>query len=508
MSVSIFTTRKVRIMQFSKFPQIDLWKLLRLEKLRLVLSEKLKHLKLDRIKDLLIKILAAACEAIVVFIVFNVLNQQLLLRSLELSVLIAAAAAGTLLSAYFENLTDLKKKANRLILSGVLICFLLSLASNGFYGLINILIEFTILLFIYYRSIKKYQTNDLYAYTISDFYTHIAIVLVVNYVVFWLDGLFWLKGMSTITTLVALYTILYVVIGILLLIIIKNKRFEKQKKTSKNSFEILLSGGILLSTFLLASPSIVLTLLNSTKSLGALLYSLFLKFFMILVDVIIYILELFYGKGMEHIPDRKKEDKPGGQPKPPESDVGVAEPEGTPEFDMDPPQIDKWKNIIITALVILAVLVIIYFIYRSIRKMYKKSQAGSNYVEDREFVLPSSLSKLSDFMNKMKNRIGQALKRFRLNINADNKEKLRYEYKIFLQKLYDKFILSEGNNTPQFILNHLKATYPGNDSVFEQITSMYEEVRYGERMPTNEELQQFKAGISDALNAILKDKNS
>ena len=469
------------------------------------IHEKTKLFPAERLFDIIVKILASICEAIVVFIVFNVLNQQFFLRSIGLSYLAAAATVGILASARFEQETNLKRKADRIVLVGLISCLALSLLSNRFRGFINIIIELPILMFVYYRATKKFQANDLYAYTILDFYAQIAIILSANFMVYWLKGFFLFEALETISPLVSLYTVTYIGLGIVLLVLVKNRRFAKQRKSSKLSFEMFLSAGILLSTFILSAPNIMMAILNTLKALTRGSYAAFVKLTMLIIDLIIYIIELFYGKGIEHMKEREDKSKRDNPAKPPPNEAGIDEPPVNSEYDMEPPDINNWRNIIITAIILVVVLVIIYLIYLGVRRAYKKSLSGSNFVEDREFVSPAGLSKLSDFLNKMKNRIGQAFRRLRLNVNADNKEKLRFEYKLFLQRLHDKFIIPEENHTPRDVMLMLQKNYPEHNESFETINTMYEQVRYGEQLPTNEELQAFKTVVSKVVMAIFKD---
>jgi hypothetical protein len=177
-------------------------------------------------------------------------------------------------------------------------------------------------------------------------------------------------------------------------------------------------------------------------------------------------------------------------------------PEDYEEFvEGSSPVFDYLMKFISTAVMIMAILLILYFLYIYIDKAIRK-RTKDTFEEDREFVVDVKLGSLSKLMSKTINKVADVYKKTTFNITADNKEKLRHEYKIFLQKLYTKKHIENENITAWEVYEVLNLRNKMIHEKLEYITNIYEEVRYGGKLPDVDELKAFRVGIKEVLKVI------
>jgi hypothetical protein len=143
----------------------------------------------------------------------------------------------------------------------------------------------------------------------------------------------------------------------------------------------------------------------------------------------------------------------------------------------------------------------IYLLFRFINR-FTRAEEEEDFVEDKEFVLRGKKKKDSGRISKLANSIKRAADSISFRLTADNREKLRHEYKTFIQKLYTKKIIENNNDTAQDILERMLPIIPNQKDALISITDTYEDVRYGVRLPKDNELKSFRKNIAEISKSL------
>ncbi|KXZ40678.1 hypothetical protein SAMN05661008_01608 [Alkalithermobacter thermoalcaliphilus JW-YL-7 = DSM 7308] len=150
-------------------------------------------------------------------------------------------------------------------------------------------------------------------------------------------------------------------------------------------------------------------------------------------------------------------------------------------------------NILILIIIILVILIIFYLITKLIKNIQKDDR--QSYKEDREFCFDIKTIKFLDIKNT-KDSLKRKLSRI---LTSDINEKVRYEYYKLIKMLYKKNFITS-TYTARNIKKVLDSLMPDNIEDIQWITTMYEQIRYGSKNPTNKEVVMFK----EKINIILK----
>lgn len=88
-------------------------------------------------------------------------------------------------------------------------------------------------------------------------------------------------------------------------------------------------------------------------------------------------------------------------------------------------------------------------------------------------------------------------------LNADNAEKLRHEYRRLLRILHKEGFL-KGPVTADSLSKRVAAAISEAGPDIGSLTVMYEEIRYGKKIPTDEEYRVFKRKIGNIADIVGK----
>jgi large-conductance mechanosensitive channel len=138
----------------------------------------------------------------------------------------------------------------------------------------------------------------------------------------------------------------------------------------------------------------------------------------------------------------------------------------------------------------------IYLLFKFINRI-TRTEEEDDFVENKEFILRSGKKKALGIMSKLAGSMKRAAGNLSFMFTADNGDKLRNEYRIFIQKLYSKKVIEDNNCTAQDVLQRMLIQIPNQRNALISITETYEEVRYGVKSPGDDELKSFRKNITE-----------
>jgi hypothetical protein len=144
---------------------------------------------------------------------------------------------------------------------------------------------------------------------------------------------------------------------------------------------------------------------------------------------------------------------------------------------------------------------VIFLLFKFINRL-TRSEEEQDFVEEKEFILKSSKQRKPGVIDKLTGAMRKAAGGISFMLTADNRDKLRNEYKSFIQKLYNKKIISGYNYTTQEVLSLMLTKIPNQENELVSVTGIYEEVRYGTRYPEDSELKSFRRNIAEITKNI------
>ncbi|OGO78618.1 MAG: hypothetical protein A2Y23_10070 [Clostridiales bacterium GWB2_37_7] len=143
----------------------------------------------------------------------------------------------------------------------------------------------------------------------------------------------------------------------------------------------------------------------------------------------------------------------------------------------------------------------IYILFKFIDRI-TRSEEELDFEEEKEFILKGSKQRTAGVIDKLIGATRRVADSISFMITADNRDKLRNEYKSFVQKLHSKKVIESYNVTAQEILELMLAKVPNQKDQLLSITDIYEAVRYGTRYPEDSELKSFQKNIAEISRSI------
>ncbi|WP_079412594.1 hypothetical protein [Alkalithermobacter paradoxus] len=324
-----------------------------------------------------------------------------------------------------------------------------------------------ILYILWFLSVKSFYTEIDHIYSITKLNAHTVALIIINIFI----NMF---GKGNVYNLNYI-SMLYIVSGLILLSILKHRKY----KTNKNNQII---DALFVSTVIILSFYSRSALSQGLKSI----YNLFVGIFRIILgylkylfmDAIIYISEkIFFFLEFR-------------------ADIQRSEPQEIYNSEniiiYEKSQMGTLiLNIIIIVVLIILALVIFYYIMKFIQNIYKDEEV--EFVESRElcFDIENIKEKVNSNINSVKDNLKHKLNKIFIPITASTKEKSRYEYSKIIKILSKKELLKD-NYTTKKIEETLNMLVPDNMNDIKWITNLYEEIRYGTKNPDNDEYEKLK----------------
>lgn len=448
-------------------------------------------MKQHNVSQLLIKIVIAILNALPAYMIYLLVSPWPRNSLIEFYWIIVVAIVGFVLNMI--SIPNLKEATHSkiVIMVSVVTSILLSFFNNSNGNTISLLATFILLLWVWSRAVKSFFEDYKYMYSVEQFYQNIVILVLIN--IFTVVN----KLTQYLQPNMTRYTILYIVIAVLILFEVRNNKYLKDIKVRKASYDFLFTVGILALTFIMSTEKALTIAYNILSSIYGFVYPILFKIAIFVLTPVAFFIEYIAGKL---------------KPKFAQSLEQISKAYGNYE-KLSPDKFDntliqtsdlpgKIFNFFTIIVMIFVVIIIVYIIYKSIDRFVRK-QVNDDFTEEKNFEVNINFMRLSEFYKHTKEKAINVYKKATFNIRADNREKLRHEYMIFLNKIYSKNIIDKENITAQEVQNIICETYPNTSVVMGFITNMYEDVRYGNKMPEITELKDFKIRVVQLLKIII-----
>ncbi len=447
-------------------------------------------MKQYRLQEALLRTLSTMLGAFALHIGYMFLSPWTAAPNIPFAYIFVTALLGLAINIYEPKCIKTNARSIIIIAVGIIISALAAILFSRGFNVIEILLIFVLFLLVWNRAAKYFYIDMEFLYTIGQFYFNMGLLLVLNTFTAYSQQFSYLKSD------IGRYTIIYTVAAIFLLIEIRNIKFLKNTEKKKSILDIIFILSILTATFALSTQkaleiisSIIKAVYGFINPIVAAVVTTISAPFVYVLNLLFSRLKLLVGKAFEKLTGAAE-------------NIEKLNPEKYQELTGNSsPVFDYVMKFITSGIIIILVLLVIYFLYIYIDKAVRKKSKGS-YEEDREFVVDVGINRLSKLTGKAVNKLTDVYKMAAFSITADTREKLRHEYKTFLQKLYAKKAINAENITAWEVYEVLNPNYPAIDKVLKDITKLYEEVRYGEKLPQRDELKAFKIKVKDILKAI------
>lgn len=450
-------------------------------------------MRLFKNKQLRLRMVAAVAESILFYIGFLFVNQIANGSRINIAFFIVTALCGLFINFLPYNSFD--KRKHSLIFGSIgLAMAVLSIgisAINGF-NLFALPIGFILLIFLYYRSYISYLANVFYVYTVGGFYQSILFLFVINVAV-----VFWGRGFGAISEELMRYSVLYIIMALYMLSEVKNFRYvSKNENARETAFDIIATCFIIIITVIMSIPSIFKIVVFPFVSVFQFIYGWIVKGILLITYPIAMLINYIYS----FIPIVAQE----GIAKPDvDSTMGIADKYEGALNNVNSPIVQLIGKALAFIFMLIICAYAIYLLFKFINRI-TKSREEDDFVENKEFILRGRKRRAPGFINKMTSSMKKFGGSISFALNADNGDKLRNEYKTFIQKLYNKKIIENKNYTAQDILQQLLTLIPSQKDALTSITVTYEEVRYGVRCPIDNELKGFRKNIAEISKSLLQ----
>lgn len=433
-------------------------------------------------KLLMLRVIAASADAVLFYIGFMFVNQLAGGSKINIAFFIITALCG--LFANFLPYNSFDKRRQSLVFGTIgLAVSLLSviLSSIGGFNLFALPVRLIALLFLYYRTYISYLANVLYVYTIESFYKSLGLLLVIN-----VSVVFWSRYFGVISDELMRYTIFYIVAALYILTEVKNFRYvSKNENLRKTTFDLAATSIMIIVTIVMSIPKIFNIVTFPFVTVFQFVYGWIVKGILLIT----YPVARLFNYVFDLIPKLDQ--------------IGQTKPPGDGTFGVPDNMIVGNENsavvqLIGKALAFIFMLIIcayaIYLLYRFINRI-NRTEEQEDFDESKEFILRSDKQKKVGLFKKFTGSMRKAVDSISFMLTANNGDKLRGEYKAFVQRLYNKKIIENYNYTAQDILNLMLSHIPSQKAELISITEIYEEVRYGVKQPEDSELKSFRKNI-------------
>ena len=448
-------------------------------------------MRLFKNKQLLFRIVAAVAESILFYIGFLFVNQIADGSKMNIAFFIVTALCGLFVNFLPYNSFD--KRKHTLVFGSIglaLAVLSIGVSSINDFNLFTLPIGFIAIMFLYYKSYTSYLANVFYVYTVGSFYQNLMILFVVNAAI-----LLFSRKFGVISVELMRYSVLYIVMALYILSEVKNFRYvSKIENSLKTAFDIIATGFMIVVTVIISIPGVFKIVSSPFVAIFQFVYGWIVKGILFIT----YPIAVFINYIISLLPKIDQE----GVPK---ADFGnmLGQPDKYAESlkDMQSPLIQFIGKALSFIFLLLICGFAVYLLFKFINKM-TKSEEEDDFVEDKEFTLRGRKKKTSGLISKLAGSMKKAADSISFMLTADNKEKLRNEYKTFIQKLYNKKIIENNNNTTQDILQLMLPLIPNQKDALTNITDIYEDVRYGVRFPKDNELKSFRKNIIEISKSL------
>lgn len=448
-------------------------------------------MRLFKNKQLLLRMIAAVAESILFYIGFLFANQIVNGSRINIAFFIVTALCGLFINFLPYNKFD--KRKHTLIFGSIgLALAAISMgisAINGF-NLLALPIGFIALIFLYYRSYTSYLANVFYVYTVESFYQSIIFLFVINIAV-----VFWGRSFGAILEELMRYSVLYIIMALYMLSEVKNFRYvSKNENSRKTAFDIIATVFIIVITIIMSIPGVFKIVTFPFVAVFQFAYEWIAKGILLITYPIALVLNYIYNL----IPEIDQE----GKPKADFGNVlGMSDKYEGPLRNINSPLVQLIGKALAFIFMLMICSYAIYLLFKYINRL-TKSEDEDDFVENKEFILRGRKKKTHGLISKVAGSMKKARESISFMLTADNRDKLRNEYKTFIQKLYNKKIIENNNYTAQDILQLILSIVPNQKDALVSITDTYEEVRYGIRCPKDNELKGFRKNILEILKSL------
>ena len=441
-----------------------------------------------KLEEHLVRVVSAASESILIYIVYLYLANILRLSAINPLLMLVTG-----ILAYCVNgvsLSEEKKNLKSMLVTfvGVLTAILFSAFTVKALIAAELAICSAVFLLAWYRGVESYY-DYLYIYSINKFYSHTGIILFINILV-----QVFRTAIGVVPSLTT-FSVLYILFGLYMLYEIKKGKYEKKIGAGKKvTFDTYVAVFLLVLTFVLSIPAVTQIALWPFKFLLSAAYPVLAKLIDILVTPIAFL--LFYAtEGLRKYMDKNYMNRRNKL----FQDAGEAKHKNLSDIQ-DPESIKIITNALVVVLFVVAALVLIYLMYRLTKRLTLKKHE-LDYVEEKDFVVDLGGAKLKDIFANAGKKFKRLMNRAGLSF-ADNRERLRFEYLIFMEKLYRRGIYDSQSLTAEDISHSIVIKLPDLQENMSIITRMYEDVRYGMKMPEKNELAEFKSNITEVMKKL------
>lgn len=448
-------------------------------------------MRLFKNKQLLLRMVAAVAESILFYIGFLFVNQIANGSRINIAFFIVTALCGLFINFLPYNSFDKRKHSLVFASIGLALAILsIGISSINGFNLLALPIGFIILIFLYYRSYISYLANVLYVYTVGSFYQSILFLFVINVAV-----VFWGRGFGAISEELMRYSVLYIIMALYMLSEVKNFRYvNKNENSRKTAFDIIATGFIIIITVIMSIPSVFKIVVFPFVSIFQFIYGWIVKGILLITYPIAMLLNYVYSL----IPEMDQE----GKVKPDfDNMLGISDKYEGALNNINSPLVQLIGKALAFIFMLMICAYAIYLLFKFMNRI-TRSEEEDDFVENKEFILRGRKKKVPGLISKLAGSMKNAVGSISFMLTADNKDKLRNEYKTFIQKLYNKKIIENNNYTAQDILQLMLYQIPSQKDALTSITDTYEEVRYGVRCPKDNELKGFRKNIVEISKSL------
>lgn len=448
-------------------------------------------MKLFKNKQLLLRMIAAVAESILFYIGFLFVNQIANGSRINITFFIVTALCGLFINFLPYNSFD--KRKHTLVFGSIglaLAVISIGISSINGFNLLGLPIGFIAIIFLYYRSYTSYLSNVSYVYTVESFYQSITILFLINVVV-----IIFGENFGAISGELMRYSVLYIIMALYMLSEVKNFRYvSKNENSRKTAFDIIVTGLIIIITVIMSIPRVFKVVMHPFATVFQFVYGWIVKCILFITYPIARLLNYIYSL----IPKVDQE----GRPKADFGDMlGMPDKYEGSLNNINSPLVQLIGKALAFIFMLMICAYAIYLLFKFINRITKPEEED-DFVENKEFILRGRKKKTPGLISKMAGSMKRAAGSISFMITADNSDKLRNEYKTFIQKLYNKKIIENHNYTAQDILQLMLSLIPSQNDTLMSITDTYEEVRYGVKCPKDNELKGFRKDIAEITKRL------
>lgn len=441
-------------------------------------------MKLFKDGKLLLRAFTAVTEALLFYNAFLFINQMVGGTKINLVFFIMMALCGLFLNLLPYNSSD-NRKGNLVFGYIGLAMATLAIVITAIIGGMNVFalpVGFSALLLIYWRAYGIYFVNISYVYTAKGFYKRMLLLFLLNGA-----AGFWSINYGVIAEELTRLSMLYIILALYNLSEVKNFRYvNKEENIRRTPFDITITSLMLIISVIMSIPKIFNIVMLPFAAAFRWIYGWIVKGFMLITYPIIklfdFVTEIIKNRSLLGLRQDNLEEV-------------VEQSEEIAEY-MPPPIVELIGKVLAYIVMLLVFAFVVFLLFKIINRIMKTDKEV-DFTEEREFILRTGKQRSPGIFNKLKETLKKATESISFILTADNRDKLRNEYKGFVQKIYNKKVIADYNNTAQEIFELMLSKLPEQKGLLSEVTGLYEEVRYGTKYPEDGELKSFKKNITE-----------